>query len=338
MPTVRVVDLRREARLPALRAAPRRARRGSRRDGGKAILLLNRRGVAPALHCRACGATRRCANCDVAFTLHGDATLRCHHCGCARAARGDVPGVRLARARADRRRDAAARARARRARPRAGTDPARRRRDREAGAARAPRSSASPAPSAPSSSGRRWSRRATTSPASSSPPSSTPTPGSACPDFRAEERTFQLLTQLAGRSGRDAPGRVIVQTFQPESRGVAARRAARRRRLPRRRARAPARARLPAVPPPRARARLRRRTPPTRLRALEELKAGLGGFELLGPAPLLRLRGRHRAQLVARRTAARRSPPAPPPCSRPPRRRCAAPGWPRSSTSIRRAV
>ena len=35
-------------------------------------------------------------------------------------------------------------------------------------------------------------------------------------------------------------------------------------------------------------------------RALEELKAGLPDFELLGPAPLLRLRGRHRAQLVGK--------------------------------------
>ena len=127
--------------------------------------------------------------------------------------------------------------------------------------------------------------------------------GLALPDFRAEERTFQLVTQLAGRSGRDAPGLVLVQTFQPDATPLAVRRAARRRRVPRRasssagassgtrRSGTSSRSSSPGPEPAaaaagaaRAARRPRRRSGPT----------------LLGPAPLLRLRGRHRAQLVAK--------------------------------------
>jgi primosomal protein N' (replication factor Y) len=123
--------------------------------------------------------------------------------------------------------------------------------------------------------------------------------GLGLPDFRAEERTFQLLTQLAGRSGRDAPGRVLVQTFQPDARAIV--HAARHdvagfmaEELERRRAL--------TYPPFCHLVRIVVSGPELAdaMRALEELKFGLGGEELLGPAPLLRLRNRHRAQLVGK--------------------------------------
>src|SRR5688500_12951672 len=80
MPSVKIVDLRREAGYPL--SAPLLAELGKLSEhGGKAILLLNRRGLAPAIHCRACGLSRRCGLCDVSLTLHGDARLHCHHCG-----------------------------------------------------------------------------------------------------------------------------------------------------------------------------------------------------------------------------------------------------------------
>src|SRR5262249_12648922 len=54
LPHVRLVDLRRERGYPL--SAPLLAELGAIADGGgRAILLLNRRGVAPAIHCRACG-------------------------------------------------------------------------------------------------------------------------------------------------------------------------------------------------------------------------------------------------------------------------------------------
>jgi primosomal protein N' (replication factor Y) (superfamily II helicase) len=123
--------------------------------------------------------------------------------------------------------------------------------------------------------------------------------GMALPDFRAEERTFQLLTQLAGRSGRDAPGRVLIQTFQPDARPVEL---AARHDVERFLAGELARREVLGYPPFRHLVRIvvAGPDPDSPLRALEEVKAALGDTDLLGPAPILRLRGRHRAQLVAK--------------------------------------
>ncbi|HSJ94125.1 MAG TPA: primosomal protein N', partial [Gaiellaceae bacterium] len=80
LPSVRVVDLRREAGYPL--SAPLLAELAAVEErGSRAILLLNRRGVSGAIHCRACGISRRCRSCDVTLTLHADGRLHCHHCG-----------------------------------------------------------------------------------------------------------------------------------------------------------------------------------------------------------------------------------------------------------------
>ena len=297
LPTVKVVDLRREAGYP-LSAPLLKELGGIAERGGRAILLLNRRGVAPAIHCRACGATRRCPNCDVALTLHGDTSLRCHHCGhaetlgetcpacgsseLARIGAGtqklerelakQVPELEVIRLDAD------------------AIEKPEQLRDALERFARAERAVLV---------GTQMVAKGHHFPGVELAAVVDADMGLGLPDFRAEERTFQLLTQLAGRSGRDAPGRVIVQTFQPDARAVSY--AARHDvqgfldgELERRRAL--------GYPPFQHLVRIVVTGPDLAdaMRALEELKAGLGDAELLGPAPLLRLRGRHRAQLVGK--------------------------------------
>jgi primosomal protein N' (replication factor Y) len=297
LPSVRVVDLRREAGYPL--SAPLLAELGRLSErGGKAILLLNRRGVAPALHCRACGETRRCLNCDVALTLHAAGVLRCHHCGAAEAAGETCPVC----ASPELVRIGAGTQRLERELARHVPELERVRLDADAVAkpeqlraalerfARAERAVLLGTQMVAKGHHFLGVELAAVVDADL---------GLGLPDFRAEERTFQLLTQLAGRSGREAPGRVIVQTFRPDARAVAY--AARHDvtgflegELERRRAL--------GYPPYRHLVRIVVSGPEEAepLRALEELKAELAGHELLGPAPLLRLRGRHRAQLVGK--------------------------------------
>jgi primosomal protein N' (replication factor Y) len=301
LPPVKIVDLRREAGYPL--SAPLLAELGAVADrGGKAILLLNRRGVAPALHCRACGLTLRCADCDVSLTLHGDGRLHCHHCGrrepapelcpacgAAEVARLGAGTERLEEALAEQlpelerfRLDADTVGH-----PGKLADVLNRFGASERGVLLGTQMVAK---------GHHFEGVALAAVVDADT-------AMGLPDFRAEERTFQLVTQLAGRSGRDAPGRVLVQTYQPDARPIilAARHDVeeflageleRREEL--------------GYPPFRHLVRVAVSGPgaaaPTRV--LDQLRAELArtGAEadLLGPAPLLRLRGRHRAQLLAK--------------------------------------
>jgi len=302
LPPVRVVDLRREAGYPL--SAPLLAELGKLAEGGgKAILLLNRRGIAPALHCRACGTTFRCPQCDVALVLHRDERLHCHHCGHVEPRPEECPACRSVEL----------------ARIGAGTQ----RLEREL-AAKMPElelirldadTASHPEELAAAlqrfrdadravllgtqmvAKGHHFAGVALAAVVDADT-------GLGLPDFRAEERTFQLLTQLAGRSGRDAPGRVLVQTFQPDARPVAL---AANHDVPRFLADELRRRRELGYPPYRHLVRVVATGADERAPSalLEELKAGLGE-ELLGPAPLLRLRGRYRAQLVAKTSEPRR--------------------------------
>jgi primosomal protein N' (replication factor Y) len=120
------------------------------------------------------------------------------------------------------------------------------------------------------------------------------------PDFRAEERTFALITQLAGRAGRgDASGRVLVQTLAPQARPIQL--AARHDtdtflagELQRRQAlRYPPFASLIRIVCSAVEA-----TDAVELAAELSRRIAAPGASVLGPAPLFALRGRARSQLV----------------------------------------
>jgi primosomal protein N' (replication factor Y) len=299
LPPVRIVDLRGEAGYPL--SAPLLAALGKLAEtGGKAILLLNRRGLAPALHCRACGVTRRCSNCDVALVLHRDERLHCHHCAFVEPMPEACPecgSVELARI-------GAGTQRLERELEERVPELERFRLDADAVAERGVLTDTLRRFAAADRAvllGTQIVAKGHHFTGVSLAAVIDADTGMSVPDFRAEERTFQLVTQLAGRSGRDAPGRVLVQTFQPESRAVAlaARHdvegfltgeLARRKEL--------------GYPPFRHIVRVLVAGPDRDdvMQAGRELAAGLEPVagDLLGPAELFRVRGRHRAQLVVK--------------------------------------
>src|SRR6266581_5501980 len=87
LPPVEVIDLRSAPRVPEARGVPwsealDAAVRGALERREQVILLLNRRGFATYLQCPACGDVRECPRCAIALTVHQTPpALRCHYCG-----------------------------------------------------------------------------------------------------------------------------------------------------------------------------------------------------------------------------------------------------------------
>ena len=85
LPDVKIVDMRREVRRgnPSPFSTLLRERLSDcLKEGQQAILFLNRRGYAQTVMCRDCGYIAKCSQCDVALTYHSEENcLKCHYCG-----------------------------------------------------------------------------------------------------------------------------------------------------------------------------------------------------------------------------------------------------------------
>ena len=221
LPDVRIVDLRREPALPSEKGVPLFSRPLVERlrevfgRGEQAILLQPRRGFAPFLLCRECGHDFRCSQCSVARTVHDRGRrLVCHYCGESGPTPARCPecgGGLLEAIGAGTERVAERFAEVFPAVPSVvlDRDSARRR-----GAA---------AVIEDFQSGRAACLIGTQMVAKGHDFPNVTAVGVLSadtllhfPDFRSAEKTFQLLAQVAGRAGRgDAPGTVHVQTFHP---------------------------------------------------------------------------------------------------------------------------
>ena len=219
-PTVELVDMRAElaAGERSIFSRPLQASLAELRPGvEQAILLMNRRGASTFVLCRDCGFSLRCPECDLPFVYHLDGSLlRCHHCGRTAAVPSVCPscgGVRIRYFGAGTQR---VEAELRRLLPslRAG------RLDSDAIARRRGYESVYD----DFSEGRLDVLVGTQMVAKGLDLPRVTVVGVVAadvtlnlPDYRAAERTFQLVAQVTGRAGRGPrPGRVIVQTYAPE--------------------------------------------------------------------------------------------------------------------------
>jgi primosomal protein N' (replication factor Y) len=264
-------------------------------DARKAIVLLNRRGWSNFVDCRSCGHAWTCPECDVALVLHrAQGHLACHHCG----HRERVPQRCVACGSMSVARHGAGTERLEHDLAAIGHEVFRLDADVADAGALLRRFEAAPRGILV---GTQMVAKGHDFPDVTLGVVVDADGTLRFPDFRAEERTFALVAQLAGRAGRGPHGgRVLVQTLAPDAPSITA--AARhdadgflRGELARREAL--------RYPPFSHLIRIVCSAPqqPAVAGAARELRDALGpipGAQVLGPAPLFRLRGRERAQLV----------------------------------------
>ncbi len=231
MPAIEVVDMRGAAKLTAV-AGDRETgdRVGVLTDaaagalaetvaaGDQAMILLNRRGYAPLLFCLDCETAVRCPHCELSLTYHKDRErLVCHYCGHVRPHPSPCPACGGTRflpmgVGAEMLEEQLAGVLP------AGAAVARLDRD----VARRPERAAAILDDFASGRARVLVGTQMLSKGHHFPDvtlvvAADADLGRSLPDYRASERTFQLLTQLAGRAGRGGrPGRVLIQTRTPD--------------------------------------------------------------------------------------------------------------------------
>ena len=308
MPPVDLVDMREtDPRQGPIHRRTWEALTEVREKGEKAIVMINRRGFAPWLTCQTCGHHWGCPNCDVSLIVHRESDqLICHHCNHAEPLPRSCPecgGTTLSQTGAGTQRIERLLAEQLAPMPVFRLDA-----DTSAGPGGHARIlSAFDQEESAILVGTQMVAKGHDFPEVTLAAILDADATLRFPDFRAEERTFSLVTQLAGRSGRSkAGGRVIVQTLAPgspsishaathDSAGFLTGELDRRREL--------------GYPPfsHLIRVQLAAEAEPEVERAANEVAARLdralpAGAELLGPAPMFRARNRYRRRILIRST------------------------------------
>jgi primosomal protein N' (replication factor Y) len=222
MPPVHLVDMREaDPRSGPVHAETWEALEGVRAAGAKAIVMINRRGFAPWLTCRSCGHHWDCPNCDVSLIVHRHSgRLVCHHCAHAERQPRACPecgSTTLSQAGAGTERIAGLLTERLDPMPilRLDSDTA-----AERGAHARILARFDELPSAVLV-GTQMVAKGHDFPEVTLSAILDADATLRFPDFRAEERTFAMVAQLAGRSGRgEAGGEVIVQTLAPNASSI----------------------------------------------------------------------------------------------------------------------